>query len=146
MTFSFMVPGSVGPITFGMERAKVRACLGGPFRSFKKTFLSTNTLDSFDSHGVHVYYCDNDRVKGIELFRDSEFTWAGERLLGENYIYLKGFLAVRGVGFSSNDSGVDVDAYGLSFYIPDVSDEGDGAIVESVYIDLSVGQTFAIQP
>lgn len=56
MIFSFMMPSSVGPILGGMERAQVRACFGENFRSFKKTFLSTNTLDAFGAHDVHVYY------------------------------------------------------------------------------------------
>lgn len=143
MIFDFAMPGTVGPIRFGMARADVRACLGANFRSFKKTFLSTNTLDAFDSHGVHVYYCDNDQVKGGELFRDSEFTWMGQKLLGRKYADLKGYLAVRGVRFHSDDSGVEVDALGMGFYIPDISDEGDGAVIESVYVDLSIGQISA---
>ncbi|MBE8589980.1 hypothetical protein IQK56_03015 [Pseudomonas sp. MAFF 301449] len=144
MTFDFRAPGSLGPIAYEMERAEVRACLGANFRCFKKTFLSTNTLDAFDSQGMNVYYSDNDRVKGVELFRDSKFTWMGESLLGGGYIDLKKFLSDHSINFHPNDSGVEVDAYGVSFYIPDISDEMDEAVVESVYIDFCVGQTSVV--
>lgn len=138
------LPQAVGPIAYGMARPEVRACLGASFRCFKKTFLSTNTLDAFDSQGMNVYYCDNDRVKGVELFRDSKFTWMGESLLGGKYIDLKRFLSVCGMNFHSNDSGIEVDAYGVSFYVPDISDEMGEAVVESVYIDLCVGQASVV--
>lgn len=137
MIFSFMAPTSVGPILFSMERAHVRTCLGKDFRSFKKTFLSTNTLDAFDAHDVQVYYNDNNRAKGIELFGDSEFRWLDEKLLGESFADLKLFLTAHSIGFDLHSSGVDVDAYGVSFYIPDIGDKGDDSTVESIYIDLS---------
>lgn len=46
-------------------------------------------------------------------------------------------MAEHDIGFRSDGSGVDVDAYGMSFYIPGIGNEGDDSIVESVYIDLS---------
>lgn len=33
--------------------------------------------------------CDNDRVKGIELFSGGEFRWQDKKLLGERFVDLK---------------------------------------------------------
>lgn len=139
MVFDHLTAGSIGPLSGGMARAEVRSCLGEEFRAFKKTFLSSNTLDAFDHHAVHIYYDDADLVKGVELFSPVNFFWRGKRLLGESYAESKKYLAHQGVVFSSDDFGVEVDALGMGFYIPDISDDGDFAAVKSVYIDLTVG-------
>lgn len=139
MLFDYLTTGSIGPLRSGLPRAEVRTCLGGEVRTFKKTFLSSNTLDAFDHHAVHVYYDDSDLVKSVELFSAENFSWRGNKLLGERYAELKKCLALYGVVSSSDDSGVDVVGLGMGFYVPDISDEGELAVIKSVYIDLSVG-------
>ncbi|KAA6178140.1 outer membrane protein assembly factor BamE, partial [Pseudomonas marginalis] len=101
MIFDYLMTGSIGPIRVGMPREEVRACLGGELRTFKKTSLSSNTLDAFEHHSVHVYYDDGDLVKGVEFFSVENFSWRGKKIVGESYAELKKCLAQHGVVFSS---------------------------------------------
>lgn len=58
---------SVGDISFGMSRSKVREVLG-EYREFKKSKFSSNTTDDFKS--CHVYYNKNNECEAVEFFQD----------------------------------------------------------------------------
>ncbi|MGB3125364.1 MAG: hypothetical protein WBB95_16235 [Pseudomonas sp.] len=136
--FDFSAPGSVGPLRFGLPRERAHALLGEAFETFKKTAESVNTTDAYDIEGLHLYYDENDRIEGVEFFQGSRFSWKGNVLVGQSCRDLKNFLGLHEVAFSSHNCGIDAKALGMSFYIPDISDEGDGAIVKCLYLDLSV--------
>lgn len=57
---------SVGNISFGMERSKVREILGD-YKEFKKSKLSINTTDDFNI--CHVYYDKNNQCEAVEFFQ-----------------------------------------------------------------------------
>lgn len=138
MTYDYLTVGAVGPLIVGMPRNDVRSLLGEDFRAFKKTAAALNTIDAYDGHELHVYYDESDTVKGVEFFKGSSFLWKGRALVGETYAEVKECFSREGVDFSVDNYGAYVDKLGMGFYIPDIGDEGDDAIVESLYLDLTV--------
>lgn len=135
--YEFLTRGSVGPLRFGMPREHVLCLLGKAFRTFKKTAESINTTDAYDAECLHIYYDESDRIKGIEFFEGSQFSWQGEVLVGESCGDLKKTLLLRGVPFSSDNCGIEANSLGMGFYIPDITDKGDDAIIKCLYLDLS---------
>ena len=62
-----LVPGeSVGPIKLGMSRDAVKTLFNTAPKTFKKTKSSKNTADDFKN--FHVFYDENDKVNGVEIF------------------------------------------------------------------------------
>lgn len=57
---------SVGPISKGMGRSKVREILG-EFNEFNKSSLAKNTTDNFFNHRAHVYYSEKILLKASNL-------------------------------------------------------------------------------
>ncbi|MBD8094833.1 hypothetical protein FEM54_25385 [Pseudomonas edaphica] len=139
--FEFLTPGSVGSLRFGMPREQARAILGKAFETFKKTAESMNTTDAYDVQRLHLYYDETDQLKGVEFFQGSQFSWKGEILVGMTCDDLKKTLRLHEVAFLSDNAGIDAKALGMSFYIPDIYDEGDNAIVKCLYLDLSVADS-----
>lgn len=138
MVYEYLTLGAVGPLIVGMPRSDVRSLLGEDFRAFKKTAAALNTIDAYDDHELHVYYDESDTVKGVEFFKGSSFLWKGRTLVGETYAKVKECFSREGMGFSVDNYGVYVEKLGMGFYIPDIGDEGDEAMVESLYLDLTV--------
>ncbi|KQT63755.1 hypothetical protein ASG55_19455 [Pseudomonas sp. Leaf434] len=60
----------------------------------------------------------------------SELAWDNQKLVGENALVVRQFLAKRGEVLVFNNSGFSVTGVGLRFYVPDFG--GNDAIVEAV--------------
>lgn len=106
---------SVGDITFGMERSKVREILG-EHKEFKKSKFSKNTTDDF---GIcHVYYDLEDKCMAIELFKGITIK------IGEQIILPNEFEVVCNI-LSNIDKELEVDTdgcmsinYSIGVYAP----------------------------
>jgi hypothetical protein len=136
MVFSFLGRGDLGLIHAGMSREESRKALGGRFEAFYKAEDSTVPTDAYDDLGVHVYFDERYRVFGVEFLKWSGLVWDNQKLVGEDALVVRQFLAKRGEVLVFNNSGFSVTGVGLRFYVPDF-EEGD-AIVEAVYVELSV--------
>ncbi|MFJ4605620.1 hypothetical protein [Pseudomonas atacamensis] len=134
--FDLSSRGDLGLIHAGMSREESRKALGGRFEAFYKVEDSTVPTDAYDDLGVHVYFDERYRVVGVEFLKWSELVWDNQKLVGENALVVRQFLAKRGEVLVFNNSGFSVTGVGLRFYVPDF-EEGD-AIVEAVYVELSV--------
>jgi hypothetical protein len=75
---------SVGPIRFGMTPEQVRTALNAPYTSFKKSPLSTDLTDAFDTLGLHTYYRDG-RCEAVEFFETADVRLGGHRLGDETF-------------------------------------------------------------
>ena len=66
---SFLIESfkGAGAIEFGMTPNQVRGCLGGGFKSFKRTPAAAIPCDYYDSLGIFVYYKLPGEVEAIEF-------------------------------------------------------------------------------
>ncbi len=78
---------SIGPIKFGMDRAKVREQFPGKYTEFKKNKFSKNTTDVFGS--VHVYYSPENCVEAVEIFGGVEVELDGKIIFPSELKYLR---------------------------------------------------------
>jgi hypothetical protein len=74
---------ALGEIRFGLSREEVRSKLSVAFQSFKKTPLSKNETDAFNSLGLHIYYDDEGTVDFIEVFEPCQVCYADVLLLNQ---------------------------------------------------------------
>lgn len=135
MDFSFQVFGAVGPLSGTLSRMQVRSILGRDFEEFKKTAASLNTTDSFVRHDLHVFYDEQDMVKGVEFFDRSGVSWQGHKLVGEKLFPVLSLFRGNGIHPVIDDDGFDVSEFGMSFYVPDIED-GEDALIKSLYMNL----------
>lgn len=134
MVFSFLSRGDLGLIHAGMSREESRKALGDRFEAFYKAEYSTVPTDAYDDLGVHVYFDERYRVFGVEFLKWSELVWDNQKLVGENALVVRQFLAKRGEVLVFNNSGFSVTGVGLRFYVPDFGE--NDAIVEAVYVEV----------
>ena len=118
-----------------MSRSDVRAFMSEEPFSFMKSKISVSPTDAYFAKTVHVYFDENDAVRGVEIFRPNKLTYDGFSVLGECA------KAVLGSAFSSREVskeygvGYVVSPGAISLYVPEVDDDVD-AIVEAVYVRL----------
>jgi hypothetical protein len=126
--------GAVSPFKRGMTRGQVREILG-EFNEFRKTKFSKNSTDEFLSSLAHVFYNENDVVKGVEIFRNSAFIIFGKNLFEMSAHEAKKFIESNSADASSNDVGFNVGSLGIRIYAPEMMDE-ENAKIESIYIEI----------
>lgn len=102
-SFNFIPFTSVGPISFGETREKVRNVLGG-YREYKKNKFSSNTLDDFGF--CQVFYSKENQVEAVEFYRNVELIYDGVDLFRLNE---KGLIDLL------NDPDVKKDEYSATF-------------------------------
>lgn len=122
------------PVNSGMSRPEVRQVLGD-FQEFLKS-KSSGVVDDFSNAVAHVYYDENDFVKGVEVFRGGKVVLCGIDPFESTAKVL--FNIVRSMG-------MDVVEFAPAVYVVSelrvrlyVSDTvGDGiAKVDSVYLEI----------
>lgn len=129
---------SVGPISFGMDRAHVRAALGVEPIEFMKTYFAPAPTDDFRSLGLHVFYDAGLTCVGVEVFPPSNILVEGRRVVGQPYSEVMEWLIVLDPGVVLIDSVVRSKALGLSLYAPDADEDSDSKI-ESVFLSCDRG-------
>ena len=126
--------GCVSPIKSGMARAQVRSTLGD-FNEFRKSKFSENSTDDFINSFVHAFYRENDIIKGLEIFSDSEFIVFERNLFEMSAREAKSFFEKNGADVNCNDIGFNVESLNIRIYAPEMMDEED-AKIKSIYIEI----------
>lgn len=80
MDFSIAEYGAVGPLNGTLPRGQVRDILGPGFEVFWKTTGSLNTTDAYIQLDLHVYYDEQNMVKGVEFLKEARCPGAGTSL------------------------------------------------------------------
>ena len=132
MAFDLRPLQGVGPIDFGMARDDVRRMLNAPYEEFMKTPDATIPTDDVPTLNIHVYYDDQLRCKGVELWPGADLRVDGHEVLRRPWHEVEAWLTQVAPGFKRKDSLIVADSIGLSLYVPDIDDEPD-ALVESAY-------------
>jgi len=125
---------AVNPFKPGMTRGQLREILGD-FNEFRKTKFSKNSTDEFLSSSVHVFYHENGIVKGVEIFKNSEFIIFGKNLFKMSAHEAMSFIENNGADVSCSDVGFNVDSLGIRIYAPEMMDE-ENAKIKSIYIEI----------
>lgn len=87
MQMIFIPNQSVGQISFGLERNKVKDILPGFKGEFKKNKYSMNTTDDFGY--CHVFYDKNDQCIAIEFFESIDLLYNNHNLFELNVNEIK---------------------------------------------------------
>ena len=138
MDFIFIPPSRLGEIQFGMSRSTARKVMNCEFREFKKTEHSRNTTDSFRSAGVHIFYDENNTVKGVEVFPPSQVFYSNNPIIGTNIKTLIDSFKLLGIVTTVESSFCSICDNKLRF---GASNSGDGppGKIDSVYAVLEHG-------
>jgi hypothetical protein len=75
-----------------LARDESRSALESPFDEFLKRPYSVVPTDAYDDLGLHVYFDDALMVVGVEFLKWAQFTWRGQRLAGEEVLFVQPFL------------------------------------------------------
>ncbi len=117
------------------KREKVRQIVPLKYEEFFKTTYSSQTSDMFGEGEMLIFYDENDEVESIEIYgEEGEFFFLSYQVLGKSYGELKKFLDKNNINYKYQDLGLILNHYNMEFYIPNVDEDGDNAIVKSVYI------------
>lgn len=136
MIFNYLSHRQAGPIHLLMPRSEVRQILKVPCLEFKKTEFSSNTTDAFDSLGIHVYYDNQDAVKGIEIFAgSSQLIYKKLELLGMPLKKLIASLKKLKIDFEEDSLGITLENGRIALYVPEKGDDRDSMIL-AAYITL----------
>jgi hypothetical protein len=122
MTLDFEITPyrNVGPIEFGMARARVRLTLGAHYSEFWKSDTSTNSSDSYDASGLIIYYDNADLVEAVEIAPPAIARFEGINLLGMPAKSVVELFHRLDEGLTVDDFGLTSLAYGVGAYIPDM--------------------------
>src|SRR5436309_419457 len=123
----------IGPIRFGMQRAEVRAALGGPFREFKKTVNSVTPTDAFPTLGVHVYYKLPGSCEAVEVASPAQAILFGRELVGSPFQLIYDWLRELDVDAKLDDTGLTSLRFGVGIYVPTIKNDL-GVPVEAVIV------------
>jgi hypothetical protein len=123
-----------GPLKGGMTRADVRKILGH-FSEFKKSQLSTNSADDFEDVGAHVFYTEDNVIRGVEIFKGNLVTVRGIDIFSLPLPALVSELERIGIECVYDDVGARLLNIGVGIYSPDFGDV-EAPSVEAVYVEL----------
>lgn len=114
---------SVGPVRLGMSRAELHRVLGKPEASFRKLPSSEHETDSFDSHGLHIYYVgEQPTVEFIEIFAatDGQFDLLGVDPFSTSLQHLVSLLSKRS-GVTQDDGSWEFPDISVSLWCEDAT-------------------------
>lgn len=125
---------SLGQIVFGTSREELRKEFESVSKvsEFLKTQNSSTPTDDFADIHLHVYYSDDLRCKGVEVFPPNQVVLSGKELLGIKFSEAQKSLNGLGYKTTIDDSGLTCSELHLGLYSPDHQDNSE-AVVESVY-------------
>lgn len=123
-----------GPLTSGMTRADVRRLLGA-CSEFRKASFSVNTSDDFEEVGAHVFYSEDDVIRGVEIFRVGSVRVRGIEVFVLSLSELESALANIGISCEYDDVGARIADLGIGFYAPELGNVVSPPI-EAVYIEM----------
>jgi hypothetical protein len=113
---------AVGPIIFGMHMTEVRAVIGLPFESFRKTQVSTVFTDAFIAAGIHVHYDAERLCEAVELAKPADPIVRGSHLIGEPFSNTREWLRVEDKSIVEDSSGCTTFLFGIGIYAPNAKD------------------------
>ncbi len=114
-----------GEIAFGMTPNQVRALLGDPFESFKRSPLAEFPCDHFESLGIFVYYQAPGIVEALEYHQPASPTLDGISLLATPVARLISLATEKDPGATVEDDSVTCLAQGWGAWLPDAEDHPD---------------------
>lgn len=97
---------------------QVRALLGAPTRSFKRSPLSKHPLDLFENAGLFVIYDCNGSVEALEFDDRAETIFNGIILQTLSPKEVMSFMQNAGAGFKESIDGIMSMELGISFWFP----------------------------
>jgi hypothetical protein len=121
----------VGNIKFGMVPNEVRSRIGLPYRSFKRSSVSSFPCDHFEQLGVFFYYDSNGTLEAIEMTSRACPTLNSVDLFALDFESATRALAALDASLKSEVDSVISYGLGVSIYAP-LAKDNPKAPLESV--------------
>ena len=134
LNFKVSPKEGVGPIKFGMNISAVRALFSETPRSFNRTTFSSHPTDFFEQLGIFVNYDADGKVEAVEFDDKLNVVFNTKSISGLTARSAKSLIQEFGSTFTESFDSIVAECLGVSFWVPDIKNEGEDAMVRSVVV------------